>query len=465
VPLTILIVDDDPEFAEGLLRQLGDEYRVRIVASGGAALELTNTAPFDLVLLDLMLPDMGGVTVLRRMRESGYDVPVVVMTAYGGVDSAVSAIRLGAADYIEKPFDAEKLSRTLRHSLERTCGKLETAVMRRIVGESPQIQAVWHSVRTFGATDLPILLQGETGTGKGMFALAIHEISKRSSGPFTVIDCAGLPESLFDSELFGYEKGAFTGASGSKPGRVQWADGGTLFLDEIGEIPLAVQAKLLRLVEDRIFTPLGARRPLRSPLNIRFVSATNHDLARSIEKNEFRRDLLFRLAGVTIRLPPLRERQGDVEQLIRYFVRKYRDVCRNPELDISPAALGILQSHSWPGNVREMDHVIGAAAAATETRILPEHLFFHYGRPDGAWPPTCGEEESRMRIEAALDVDLGGPINLKKVKEEIAHQAEMQVIAAARGARPRSKGDLAKFLGIDPKTLRHRERELEGRSQ
>lgn len=458
---TLLVVDDDRDFIDGLVDVLGNDYRVDAAASGRACLELVRKSAFDLILLDLRLPDMGGLTVLRRMRESGHSVPVIVITAYGGVESAVSAIRLGAVDYIEKPLDGERLKKTLRDRLARRQRVCDPPIRRRIIGECPQMRRVWQAIERFGATDIPIFLQGETGTGKELFARAIHEVSMRSAGPFVTVDCATLAESLIDSELFGYEKGAFTGAAGSKLGRLEWADGGTLVLDEISELPLPCQAKLLRAVEERTITPLGARRPPLKRLDVRFISATNRNLRETVERREFREDLFYRLAGVVIELPPLRERGEDVERLIRHFLHEYREIHRKPGLEVSPDALEALRIYWWPGNVRELQHVMRAAVAAAETLVLPRHLPGYVRRNYRAITLPRGDDDTRPRVCATLDYDLSGPIDVKKLKAEIARQAEIQVVAAARNVCRGDRAELARFLGIDPKTLRRILRELD----
>lgn len=460
----ILVVDDEPDFIDGLARVLGEEYRVAAVGSGRTCVKLIERDHFDLILLDLKLPDMGGLAVLRRIRQHGHHVPVIVMTAYGGVDSAVTAIRLGAAEYVEKPFDAATLKRMLIGSLARQKGFGEVARRHGIVGECPKMRALWREVETYSDTDLPILLEGRTGTGKGLLARAIHDLSAHARSPFVRIDCGGLPESLIESELFGHVRGAFTGAVGDKPGQVEWAEGGTLLLDDVTETPLPTQVKLLRFLEDRVVTPVGAKQPSSRPVDVRIVSATNRCVENALEEGRLREDLYYRLAGVRLRLPPLRERAGDVERLARHLVGRYRVACGKPALELSTEALQVLEAHSWPGNVRELEHVLRAAAAAADTLIMPSHLpAFRRAGASGSVPRKAGGEGRRLRIQVDIDYDLSGPIDLKEVKARAAEQAELQVIAHARRVTTTiTREEFASFLGICPKTLRRKLRALGG---
>ena len=446
---TILVIDDEPTAHKVLTRLLEPEFSIHAAYSGPEGLKKVDLIAPDLILLDLRIPEMSGLTVLKKLRKNDKNIPVIILTAYGNVDSAVQAIKLGAADYIEKPFEDRKLKQVVRTILKGKQDIKELSSRLGIVGKSPQIQKVWRLVKRYGPTDLPILFQGETGTGKELFARALHQISKRCKGPFVPIDCFALPESLVESEIFGYEKGAFTDAEGSKPGRLEWANGGTLLLDEIGNLPLRYQAKLLRVLQEQRYTPLGARK--WKSLDVRVVSASNTDLRQAIQHGSLREDLFYRIAGVIIKLPPLRERKGDIELLACYFMEKYGRKYHKPTLKISDEAIDILLSYHWPGNVRELEHLIAGAVILANQIILPEHLRLHSRKE----VLTSGESGTkRIGLELELGCSTEGPIDLKKIKKKLAERAERLIISEVKKRVSLNQTELAKFLGIDPKTLR-----------
>ena len=445
---TVLVIDDDARMAETISHLLGEGYSVHTASSGPEGIERAQAIRPDLILLDLKMPQMSGMTVLKRLKEMGNDIPVIIMTAYGRVDSAVQAMKLGAIDFIEKPFSNERLKEKMRHLFAERKGLEDLPSRQGIIGKSPQIQEVWRLVERFGPTDLPILLQGETGTGKELFARAIHEISKRGQGPFVPIDCFTLPDSLIESEVFGYERGAFTGAFASKLGRLEWANGGTLLLDEVGNLPLSFQAKLLRVIQERKFSPLGARGSEMKSLDVRLISTTNIDLEEAIRQGRFREDLYYRLSGVTIKLPPLKEREGDVELLAHHFVQVYGRRYGKPGLEISEEALKLLTSYPWPGNVREMEHAIGSAVIMAEGVILPKHLPPHFK----AMPGDAGKE---LHLELSLHFD-GGPTDLKRLMKGVTEKAEGIIISEVARRVKLNQMELARFLHIDPKTLRNK---------
>ncbi|TES85440.1 sigma-54-dependent Fis family transcriptional regulator, partial [Candidatus Aerophobetes bacterium] len=282
---TILAIDDEQAAHKALSRLLESEFSVHPAYSGAEGLKKVDFIAPDLILLDMRMPEMSGLAVLKKLRENDKNIPVIILTAYGNVNSAVQAIKLGAADYIEKPFGDGKLRQALKTILKGKQDIGELSSQLGIVGKSPQIQKVWQLVEKYGSTDLPILLRGETGTGKELFARALHRISKRHQGSFVPIDCSALPESLVESEIFGYEKGAFTDADRSKPGRLEWANGGTLLLDEIGNLPLRYQVKLLRVFQEQRYIPLGGRKS--KSLDVRLVSASNTDLRKATQHGSF----------------------------------------------------------------------------------------------------------------------------------------------------------------------------------
>ncbi len=446
---TILAIDDQPAAHKVLTRLLESEFSIHPAYSGAEGLKKVNLIAPDLILLDMKMPEMSGLTVLKKLRESDKNIPVIILTAYGNVNSAVQAIKLGAADYIEKPFGDGKLKQAVKTILKGKQDIEELSSQLGIVGKSPQIQKVWQLVEKYGSTDLPILLRGETGTGKELFARALHGISKRHQGSFVPIDCSALPESLVESEIFGYEKGAFTDADRSKPGRLEWANGGTLLLDEIGNLPLRYQAKLLRVLQEQRYIPLGGRKS--KSLDVRLVSASNTDLRRATQHGSFREDLYYRISGVTIELPPLREREGDIELLTRHFVERYGRKYNKPTLEISDEAMDFLLSYHWPGNVRELEHLVAGAVILANQIILPEHMPLG---PQKEILTSGGNGTRNIRLELKFGCNTDKPINLKKIKRKLAERAERLIITEVKKKVSLNQTELAKFLGVDPKTLR-----------
>jgi DNA-binding NtrC family response regulator len=312
------------------------------------------------------MPELGGMALLRRLSAEYPDVPVVMITAHGSVENAVEAVKLGAFDYLEKPFDQEQIrqivAKAMRtHAYSRRDARPDGAPASqrgrfRLVGESPAIQQIYAIIEKVANTPSTVLITGESGTGKELIARALHENSSRHGGPFIKINCAAIPKTLMESELFGYEKGAFTGAVGAKPGRFELAHGGTLFLDEIGEIPVEMQVKLLRVLQESEFERVGGIKTIK--VDVRLVTATNRDLAAELAAGGFREDLYYRLNVVPIHLPPLRERRGDLPLLMEHFVAKFNDRLKKQITNIEPGAVARLTAHHWPGNIRELENVI-----------------------------------------------------------------------------------------------------------
>ncbi len=363
----ILIVEDRDSLRRMLERALGQEgYEVAAAADGRSGIRLLAERPFDLVLTDLKLPDVSGIEVLAASRTAQPRVPVVVLTGYGTVGTAVEAMKLGAYDFLEKPLEIDDLARLI----ERAIGERgEEAVFRvpgapPIVGAHPRLRAAIRLLQRVGPTESTVLLTGESGTGKELFARAIHALSPRKARPCVALNCAAIPETLIENELFGHEKGAFTGADRRQPGRFEQAEGGTLFLDEIGELPLGVQGKVLRVLEERTFERVGGGRTLRA--DVRLVAATNRDLAAMVDDGEFRADLFFRLNVFPIELPPLRERASDVPLLARHLLAEIarRHHVEPPRLE--DAAAELLAAQAWPGNVRELANVLERAVILAE---------------------------------------------------------------------------------------------------
>ena len=310
---TVLVIDDEPSFIRHFCRLLGEEYQVQGVSSAREGLERVQTFRPDLILLDLKMPKMGGLEFLRELKKMESPPPAIVMSAYGDIPSVVQAMKLGAIDFITKPFHDEKLKEGIRLFFSLSESPQEQLYKGIIIGESPEIQAVWGLIEKFAPSDIGILLVGESGTGKELFVRTIHEMSKKGVGPFVPVDCATIPESLVESELFGYEKGAFTGANTRKPGWFETAHKGTLFLDEVGNLSSSVQAKLLRTLQEMTISPIGSMK--HTPIDVRVISATNIDLEEAVSEGGFRADLYYRLSAVRVVIPPLREREGDIPLL------------------------------------------------------------------------------------------------------------------------------------------------------
>jgi DNA-binding NtrC family response regulator len=368
----ILIVEDRDSLRRMLELALGQEgYEVATAADGRAGMRLLAERPFDFVLTDLKLPDVSGIEVLEASRAAQPRVPVVVLTGYGTVGAAVEAMKLGAYDFLEKPLEIDDLTRLIERAIgERDEGEDAATVFRiagapAIVGAHPRLRAAIRLLQRVGPTESNVLLTGESGTGKELFARAIHSLSARRTGPCVALNCAAIPETLIENELFGHEKGAFTGADRRQPGRFEQAEGGTLFLDEIGELPVGVQGKVLRALEERTFERVGGGRTLRA--DVRLVAATNRDLAGMVDDGEFRADLFFRLNVFPIELPPLRERASDIPLLARHLLAEIaRRHKAEPPPRLEEAAAGLLAAEPWPGNVRELANVLERAVILAE---------------------------------------------------------------------------------------------------
>jgi DNA-binding NtrC family response regulator len=420
----ILIVEDRDSLRRMLELALSQEgYEVTVAADGRSGLRLMVERPFDFLLTDLQLPDISGIEVLAASREAQPRTPVVVLTGFGTVGTAVEAMKLGAYDFLEKPFEIDDLARLI----ERAIGERDDAAVFRapgappIVGAHPRLRAAIRLLQRVGPTESTVLLTGESGTGKELFARAVHALSPRRPKPCVALNCAAIPETLIENELFGHEKGAFTGADRRQPGRFEAAEGGTLFLDEIGELPLAVQGKVLRALEERTFERVGGGRTLHA--DVRLVAATNRDLAAMVDDGELRADLFFRLNVFPIELPPLRERASDVPLLARHLLQEIARRHRvEPPLRLEDTAAELLAAQPWPGNVRELANVLERAVILAEGTTLRAADLRPLLRPLA----TTGERE-RIRqalIEAAGDKRQAAEILgmsyrtvLRKVKE------------------------------------------------
>ncbi len=386
----ILVVDDEElqrEMLGGFLRKEG--FSVSLADSGETALKLAQDEFFEVALIDLKMPGMDGIELLSRLREINPESQVIVITAHGSIETAVEAMRKGAFHYVNKPVDLEELKVNLKKALENQKVLAENKFLKeqleekykdlKIIGESKAIQEVLSTVARVAKTDSTVLIRGESGTGKELVARAIHSLSVRASQKFISLSCAAIPETLLESELFGYEKGAFTGATRRKEGRFELADSGTLFLDEIGDLSLETQIKLLRVVETQEFERLGGRETIK--VNVRIISATNQNLEQKIKEKSFREDLYYRLNVVSIFIPPLRERKEDILSLVEHFIQKYNQKTGKKIQGITREAKDILMSYPWPGNIRELENVIeraivlGRGEAIDKTDLA--YLSFH----------------------------------------------------------------------------------------
>ncbi len=445
----ILIIDDDMSVNRALSLVLSRDFQTITTVSAKEGLDLAREASPFLAMVDLKMQDATGIEVLKELKRIDEEIKVMIMTAYGEVKTVIEAFKLGAVDFLTKPFDNKILLDNVRRlaALTRFDTDISGSGLKEvIIGESSVMKYVWRLAERFAPSDIPILLQGETGTGKELFAKVIHSMSLRSNGPFVAIDCSTIPAPLIESELFGYEKGAFTGAVNSKEGLLESANGGTLFLDEIGNLPMSIQAKLLRVTQEHSIMHLGSRGYDPIPLNIRIIAATNVDLVDAFQKGLFRQDLYYRISVATIRLPPLRERDGDIPMLVHYFLEKCNREY-NKSIAVTDEAMALLVSYHWPGNIREMENVVRSSFIIADDCIRPCHLSIS---PD----KHIVSEFSGAEFNSVLNSD---PMDIKSIKNIAAEGAERQAILQIITKYPFiSKTDIARLLKIDPKTLRSR---------
>jgi DNA-binding NtrC family response regulator len=386
----ILVVDDQPSIRETLKILLIEHgYEIFIAEDGEGALELIKETPFDIVVSDLRMPKIDGVKLLEQIKDIDSTIEVIVISAYADIKNAVKAIKMGAFDYLQKSFSPDELIITVEKALERKRileenRTLQAKLQRRfqfedIVGESTEIKEVFTMIEKVSASKATILLTGESGTGKEIIARAIHKNSERASKLFVPINCAAIPENLIESELFGHEKGAFTGAIQRKMGKFEQGDGGTIFLDEIGELPPSIQVKLLRFLQEKEFERVGGLESIK--VNVRLITATNKDLLKSIESGSFREDLYYRINVVNIVVPPLRDRKDDIPLLVQYYINQFNEEYQRNIKIISLDAMDCLMGYNWPGNVRELKNIIERAVAVSDYReetILPKHLPIYF---------------------------------------------------------------------------------------
>ena len=440
---SILIVEDEPKMRRLLELHLGEEgFIAHSAADAESGLQLLNREKVDLVVTDFRLPGMSGLEFLQAVKRVNARLPVVVMTAYGTVESAVEAMKIGASDYVLKPFSLAELVLVIRKELEAHQLREENRTLREALGQryeydnlvahSEKMQGVLALVERVAPTNATVLLGGESGVGKDLIARAIHEHSHRASGPFIKINSTAIPENLLESELFGYEKGAFSGATSSKPGKFELADKGTLFLDEIGDVPPAIQVKLLRVLQDREFERLGGTKTLK--VDVRLIAATNRDLRAALEEGTFREDLYYRLNVVAIDIPPLREHKEDLPALANFFLERLARRSGKPIQSITPQAMKLLMDFHWPGNVRELENVIERAvtlSGGTTLDVADIHL-------DSATAPAAAGPAPVLPAGMTLD------------------QWEEETIREALRRANGNKSQAARSLGLSRNALRYR---------
>ncbi len=445
---TILVADDDAGMRDSLTRALRREgFAVVPAEDGTAALEALRRGRVDLLVADLRMPGLDGLELLRAAKLLAPETEIVVISGHGTVEEAVEAMKEGAYDFLTKPFDRGALIRTVRQALERRALILENRSLQRrldeltgageLIGQSPAIRGVLDLVRQVAPTSATVLIQGESGTGKELVARALHDLSQRRGKPFVRVNCAALPETLLESELFGYEKGAFTGAVGRKEGRFQLADGGTLLLDEVGDLSPLTQAKLLRVLQEGEFEPLGATRTIK--VDVRVVAATNQDLAQLVREKRFREDLYYRLQVITVTVPPLRERPEDVALLAQHFLRRFASKNHRELEGFTEAALRGLLDYGWPGNVRELEHAVERGVILARGRLLDV----------ADLPEAVTQTEPAARV---VSIPIGMPLD--EVEQRLIDETLRQ-----------TKGDkelAAKLLGIASRTIYRKLKEREG---
>ncbi len=450
----VLVVDDEPSARSGLEKLLKQEgFSVETAEDGKSALELATERPPDIVVTDLKMPQMDGVELLTRLREQDPHIPVIVVTAFGEVASAVSAMRAGAEDYLTKPVDFDALTLALERALERRDLRAEADNLRRqlreregqglegLIGTSSAMQKVYRTARQVAGAKATVLITGESGTGKGELARAIHQKGPRADQPFVALHCAALAESLLESELFGHERGAFTGADKRRIGRFEQANSGTLFLDEVGEIPASTQVKLLRVLQEKTFERVGGNEPIH--VDVRLLAATNRDLAADVQEGRFREDLYYRLNVVHIDMPPLRVRDTDVLVLANHFLRKFASENKKRVDSFSDQARAKIVAHRWPGNVRELENAIERAVVLCEGPLVEEeHLPIDVApvaKGSVRIPGATMAEIERFAILATLEATNGSTTRAAEMLEisvrTIQYRLHEYGLAAARARR------------------------------
>jgi len=442
----ILVVDDEPgmrTFLEIILRKEG--YSVETAADGMKALDNINNNVFDLAILDILMPVMNGIEVLKRIMEKSPETTVIIITAFASHETAIEAMKLGAYDYITKPFKIDEIKLVIKKALDKKGLERENLRLRKelqtkygfanMIGRSIDISKVFELIKRVSELKVNVLITGESGTGKELVARAVHYSGSRHRGPFIAVNCGAIPEPLVESELFGYRRGAFTGASRNKKGLFEEADGGTIFLDEIVDLPIHLQVKLLRVIEEKTIRPLGSTEPI--PVDIRIIAATNKLLEEEIANEKFREDLFYRLNVIKIDLPPLRDRRDDIPPLAIHFVEKYSREMGKDINGISPKALETLESYHYPGNVRELENIIARCIALETSNVIRQQTL-----------PELMVNMGSLNIENGI----AGNFGLDHLLETFEKRTIEKALTEAQG----NKVEAAKLLGITFRSLRYR---------
>jgi nitrogen regulation protein NR(I) len=456
-PANILVIEDDPSVTETLRRVLVEEgYNVAVEARGDTGLARAAGERFQVVITDLKVPGINGLEIVRQLHGTQPRLPIVLVTAYGTTETAIEAMKFGAYDYLLKPFDFTQMLDVVSKAADSsrcmsepvTLGEA-TANRDALVGQSPAMQAIYKEIGRVASKPVNVLIRGETGTGKELIARAVYQHSDRANAPFITINCAAIPETLLEGELFGHERGAFTGAEARRIGRFEQADHGTIFLDEIGDMTLGTQVKLLRVLQEKTLHRLGAKESI--PVDVRVIAATHRDLEAAIQEKQFREDLYYRLNVVVLALPPLRNRREDIPELVRYFLGKHGAELGNASPSIHPEAVDCLQVQSWPGNVRELENVIRKAIlAARGYTINLDHIRTALNKSGGATYSTdrpAGEYMEEV-LAAARREELSDAY--ARVIEATERELFARAIKQARGNQAKA----ARWLGITRVTMR-----------
>ncbi|HVK77869.1 MAG TPA: sigma-54 dependent transcriptional regulator [Kofleriaceae bacterium] len=475
----ILVADDEPNLRRVLFAILGRLGHEVVQATDGAE-ALSMLDGVDVVITDLRMPKVDGMEVLRTAVRTQPHVPVIMVTAYGSVGQAVEAIKAGAFDYVEKPFDQDQIrlivDKAVRQAVANRAAPRpalypatdEVKGRHGLVGDSAEMHQIFDVIEKVADSPSTVLITGESGTGKELVAKALHEGSSRHGGPFIKINCAAIPKTLMESELFGYEKGAFTGATSSKPGRFELADGGTLFLDEIGEIPVEMQVKLLRAIQESEFERVGGIKTIK--VDVRLITATNRDLEQEIARGGFREDLYYRLNVVPLHIPPLRRRRGDVPLLVRHIIRRFNERLKRNVAGIADDALAALEAHSWPGNIRELENVLERTILFSKHEViqkadLPDEIAsasaapVPAASPAAAAPVPAGDDDDGAE-PGEVGVELSGDASLKDIVRAETNRVERELIARALSETGGNVTQAAKLLKISRKSLQMKMKEL-----
>lgn len=443
---SIIIVDDEPgmrEFLEIMLQK--DGYVIDTAADGAEAIDKIEESLFDLAIVDIQMPVLNGIEVLKKINEKSPDTTVIMITAYASHETAIEAMKLGAYDYITKPFKIDEIKLVIKKALDKKKLERENTRLRKeletqygfgnIIGRSPSIVKVFELIKRVAELNVNVLITGESGTGKELVARAIHYSGSRRDNPFVPVNCGAIPEQLMESELFGYKKGAFTGAVRDKTGLFEEANNGTIFLDEIGDLPLHLQVKLLRVIEDKMIRPLGATEPVS--IDVRIIAATNKKLEEEVAAGTFREDLFYRLNVIKMTLPPLRERRIDVSPLAIHFINKYSKEMEKDIRGISPKALEILENYHYPGNVRELENIIARCVALESSNVI--------------------RQETLPQLVTGRDyLDLDTSFSSSSSLDSLLGNVEKKMIEKALGNTNGNKTEAAKLLGITLRSLRYR---------